>query len=190
MKLTKQARITGIVLVIILFVGLWIGGNYNSLTVSRNEVDNSWAKIETQYQRRLDLIDNVVASVKGAQGQEQKVFGDIAKARSAYNNAGNTSDKAAAASQLETNIAVIPKLQEAYPELKSNEQVTKLIDEVRGTEGQIATARDRYNDTATNYNNNISRFPKNIFANSFGFKKQSLFKADTAAAKAPKVNLQ
>lgn len=187
MKLTKPAKITAIVLAVVVVFGLWIGGNYNSLVTSKNEVDNSWAKVETQYQRRLDLIDNVVQSVKGAQGQEQKVFGDIANARKAYSNANSTSEKAAAASQIESNVAVIPKLQEAYPELKSNDQVTKLVGELQGTENQIASARDKYNDTATNYNNGVTRFPKNMFAGIFGFHKQALFKADQAAATAPKV---
>lgn len=190
MKLSKPAIVTGIVLLFILFTGLWIGGNYNSLVTSRNAVDNSWAKVETQYQRRLDLVDNLVASVKGAQGQEQKVFGDLAKARSAYGSATTTDDKAAAASQIETNIALIPRLQEAYPELKSNETVKSLMAELAGTENGIATKRDAYNDVVTNYNNNIARFPKNIFASTFDFDKRVLFESDEAAATAPKVNLQ
>lgn len=188
MKISKPAIVTGIALLAILFIGLTFSGNYNSLVTGRNAVDNSWAKVETQYQRRMDLIDNVVASAKGAQGNEQKVFGDIAKARSQYNSATTTDGKAQAASTIETNVALIPRLQEAYPELKSNEQISKLITELQGTENDIAATRNAYNDVVTNYNNNITRFPKNIFAGIFNFDQRKLFKSNPTAATAPKVN--
>lgn len=186
--LTMPAFITLIVLSIALLVGLVFAGNYNSLVSSKAEVDNSWAQVETQYQRRLDLVGNLVGSVKGAQGQEQKVFGDIAKARTAYNNASSTSDKAAAASQVETNVALLPRLQEAYPDLKSNTQVQGLMTQLTGTEDAIAKARDNYNNVSKNYNVNIKSFPKVMFANMFGYKDQALFKADASASTAPKVN--
>ena len=189
MKLSKPAIITGVVLLIDMFFGLWFAGNYNNLVSSKAQVDNSWASVEVQYQRRLDLIDNLVSSVKGSQTQEQKVFGDIAKARTAYNSASSTNDKVAAASQIETNVALIPKLQEAYPELKSNVLVQSLMAELSGTENSIATARDGFNKTATNYNVNIARFPKNMFAGWFGYDKQSLFTDTSGASVAPKVNL-
>lgn len=188
MKLTKPAIVTGIVLGVLFLLGAWFVANYNSLVSASNAVDNSWAKVETQYQRRLDLIDNVLQSVKGSQGQEQAVFGKIADARSQYNNASTTEEKAAAASSIETNVAVIPRLQEAYPELKSNEQVTALVNELKTTENGIAEKRDFYNDTVTNYNNNITKFPKSIFAGMYGYEKAKLFKAEVSASKAPKVN--
>jgi LemA protein len=187
-KLTKPAIVTGIVLGVLFLLGAWFVANYNSLVSASNAVDNSWAKVETQYQRRLDLIDNVLQSVKGSQGQEQEVFGKIADARSQYNNASTTEEKAAAASSIETNVAVIPRLQEAYPELKSNEQVTALVNELKTTENGIAEKRDFYNDTVTNYNNNITKFPKSIFAGMYGYEKAKLFKAEVSASKAPKVN--
>lgn len=190
MKLSTPAIVTGVALTTILIFGLWVGGNYNNLVSSKAQVDNSWAKVETQYQRRLDLIDNLVQSVKGAQGQEQKVFGDIAKARTAYNGASSTNDKVAAASQIETNIALLPRLQEAYPELKSNAQVQSLMNDLKGTEDAIVKARDGFNDTATNYNVNIARTDKVLLANLLGFDKQNLFKSDAGAKNAPKVNLQ
>lgn len=188
MKLSKPAIVTAIILGIVAFFGLWFAGNYNGLVSASTAVDNTWAKVESQYQRRLDLIDNVVSSVKGSQGQEQKVFGDIAKARTQYNQAKTSDEKATAASSIETNVALIPRLQEAYPELKSNEQVSKLIGELSGTENGILDVRNRYNDAVTNYNTNIRRFPKNIFAGLFGFEKRNLFQADAGANKAPKVN--
>ena len=189
MQLTKPAITTGIVLGVLLLLGLWLGANYNSLVSSKNSVDNSWAKVETDYQRRLDLIDNYVAVAKSSQVQEQKVFGDIAKARQQYNTAQTTSDKAQAASNIES-INIVPRLQEAYPELKSNATLQNLATEIAGTENSIRDRRNTFNDTATNYNNNVSRFPKNIFAGIFGFHKTALFKAEAGASKAPRINLQ
>lgn len=185
--MSKAAISVGIVLGVLVFIGLWIVGNYNSLVSSRNQVEKSWSMVETQYQRRLDLIDNLVSSVKGAQGQEREVFIKIAEARTKYNSATSDNEKAAAASNLETNIALLPRLQEAYPDLKSNQQVQTLMTDLKGTEDGILKARDQYNTTANNYNTNIERFPKNMFANTFGFEKKTLFKSDEGASKATKV---
>jgi LemA protein len=185
--LSRAAINTLVGLLIVFVLGLWLVGNYNSLVQARNDTTKSWSKVETQYQRRFDLVGNLVESVKGAQGQEAKVFGDIAAARTGYANASNPSDKAKAASAMETNIALIPRLQEAYPELKSNALVASLMTQLTGTEDGILGVRNTYNDTATNYNTNIESFPKSVFASVFGFKEFALFKADTAAAKAPAV---
>lgn len=179
--------ITGAVLLFTWLVAAWAFGNFNSLVTSRAQVDNSWAKVETQYQRRLDLIDNLVASVKGGQKQESEVFGKIADARSRYNSATSADGKVSAANDIETNIALLPRLQEAYPELKSNALVQSLMSDMKGTEDGILSARDNYNNVATNYNINIQRFPKNVFASMFGFSAKTLFKSDSGASKAPKV---
>lgn len=186
--MSKAAITTAFILGFFAIMAMWFSGNYNSLVTSRNQVEKSWSMVETQYQRRLDLIDNLVQSVKGAQKQEQEVFGKIAEARSRYLAASNDNDKAQAASDIETNIALIPRLQEAYPDLKSNAQVTKLMDELKGTEDVIQKARDTYNTTANNYNTGIQRFPKNIFAGMFGFEKKALFKSESGAEKGVKVS--
>jgi LemA protein len=188
MQLSRQAITTAIILGVLAFVGLWFAGNYNSLVHSKNAVDNSWSKVETQYQRRLDTIDNLAVAVKSAQGQESKVFGQIADARANYNKATTTDQKAAAASQIES-INIVPRLQEAYPELKSNAQVQSLMDSLQKQEVDIAGVRNTYNDTVTNYNNNITSFPKNIFAGIFGFDKAQLFKSETGASKGVKLQL-
>lgn len=189
MNISKPAIFTGVLLMVVLILGILVASNYNNLVTSKNAVDNAWAKVETQYQRRLDLIDNLVASTKGAQTQEQKVFLGIADARTAYAKASTTNDKVAAAQQIDTQVALIPRLQEAYPDLKSNQQVQSLMNELTNTENNIASARNTFNDTANNYNNNITRFPKSIFAGWFNFDKQKLFKSDTGASSAPKVSL-
>lgn len=191
MKLSKPAIVTLVVVGFVALIGLWSVGNYNSLVAGSNAVDNSWAHVETQYQRRFDLIGNVVESVKGSQFQEQAVFKSIADGRKQYQAAqasGNENGQAQAASQIETNLALVPRLQEQYPELKSNDQVTRLITELQGTENGIADVRNDYNDTVTNWNTNVTRFPKSIFAGAFDFHKRVLFKADSGASKAPKVD--
>lgn len=188
MQLSRTAITAGIVLTVMLFVGLWVGGNYNSLVSARNQVDKNWSNVETNYQRRFDLIGNLAESVKGSQAQESKVFKDIADARRNYTASGATPDqKAEAASQLETNVAIVPRLQEAYPDLKSNERMQQLMTELTKTEDGVLSARQKYNDTVNNYNTGIQRFPKNIFAGVFNFDPKPLFKADEGAAKAPQI---
>ena len=186
--MTKSSIFVASVLGFFLLIGLWGVGNYNSLVTSRNQVEKSWSLVETQYQRRLDLIDNLVQSVKGGQKQEREVFVKIAEARTRYNSASTDEGKTNAANDIETNIALLPRLQEAYPDLKSNQQVQALMGELKGTEDEILKARDMYNTTTNNYNTNIQRFPKSIFASSFGFEKKTLFKSDSGAEKATKVN--
>lgn len=185
--MSKAAITTAIVLGAFFFIGLWFMGNFNSLVTSKAQVDNAWAKVDTQYQRRLDLIGNLVESVKGSQKQEITVFGKIADARTRYGTAVSTGDKAQAANDVETNIALLPRLQEAYPELKSNALMQSLMSDLKDTEGNILGARDTYNNTVTNFNVGIQRFPKNLFASMFGFEKAKLFKSDSGAEKATKV---
>lgn len=185
--MTTPAIVTASILGFILIISVWFIGNYNSLVGSKNQVDKSWSMVETQYQRRLDLIDNLVSTVKGAQIQEQTVFGDIAQARTQYSGAQNSSDQAAAAGQVESALGRLLVITENYPELKSNESIRALQGELGKTEDGILSARNQYNESATSYNTNIQRFPKNIFASVFGFEKQNLFKSDSGAAKAPEV---
>lgn len=186
-ELSAAATAVLAVLGFVLVIGIWFSSNWNSLVVSKAQVDKSWSMVETQYQRRLDLIDNLVETVKGAQGQEQKVFGELAAARANYAGSRTSSEQAAAAGNMETALARLLVITENYPELRSNENVKALAAELGRTEDGIAAARDAYNTTATNYNVNITRFPKSIFASAFDFKKQELFKAAAGADKAPKV---
>lgn len=188
LKLSKPAIVTGLVFGVILILGLIVGGNYNSLVTAKNSVDNSKAKIDTQLERRYELVDNIVESAKGSQAQESDVFGKIAEARKLGSSSADVGTQATANRTIDTQIALLPRLQENYPELKSNEQVTRLIVELQGTAGQVATARDFYNNTVTNYNTNITSFPKNIFAGIFNFDKAKLFEASKAAGTNPKVD--
>ncbi len=185
--MSKASIFVGGVLLFALFIGMWLVGNYNSLVTAKAQVDKAWAGVETQYQYRFDLIDNLVQSAKGAQKQEIEVFGKIAESRSRLLSAGTTDEKVSAINDMETNIALIPRLQEAYPELKSNNQVKELMDELITTEKDIAVKRTEYNSTATNYNVGVTRFPKSKLASMWGFDKVALFKADSEANKAVKV---
>lgn len=188
MKLSRPAIITGVVLGVMAIMFLWTAGNYNQLVHSRNAVTNSKSKIDTQLTRRYELIDNIVSSVKGSQAQESDVFGKIAAARKIGGSSTNPEQQAEANAQIDTQIALLPRLQEAYPELRSNDQVSKLIAELQGTANSIREARDNYNNTATNYNNNVSSFPKNIFAGMFNFDQAKLFEASSQEKVNPKVD--
>ncbi|SRR6266496_4900103 len=186
-KAIVTVSVLGGVLLVLLIVGAIFAGSYNSLTTSKNGVDQAWSKVETQYQRRLDLIDNLVASVKGSQLQEQKVFGDLAQARSQYAGSRSADDQAKSASSTESALSRLLVITENYPDLKSSANIQSLIGELSKTENGVASARDKYNDTVTRYNIQTQRFPSNLFANMYGFKERTLFKADSGANKVPRV---
>ena len=190
-KLTTPAIVTGVIIAFIAVVGLWGVANYNSLVTAKNAVDNSKSKIDTELTRRYDLVDNIVQSVQGSQAQESDVFGKIAEARKIGSSSADvTSEQSQEANKtIDTQIALLPRLQEAYPELRSNEQVTRLITELQGTNNTIRDTRNTYNDTVTNYNNNITRFPKSVFAGIFGYDKEKLFTATAEERVNPKVEL-
>ncbi len=189
-KLNKGGVIALVVAGFIALLALWAVANFNSLTVARNDVEKSKSKIDTELTRRYDLVDNIVQSVQGSQAQEADVFGKIAEARKVGGSTDSTSEQGQQANQtLDQQIAFLPRLQEAYPELRSNDQVTRLITELQGTNNTIRDARNNYNDTVTNYNNNVSRFPKVVFANMYGFEKAKLFEATAEERRNTKVEL-
>lgn len=178
------------------------GCGYNTLTTKQQNVKGKWANIETQLQRRADLINNLVESAKLAGIQEQEVFGRIADARSRLLNAtsqapqGEGGDKSPeqkqavidAANSFGGTVGRLLVLQENYPQLKSNENFLKLQDEVAGTENRIATARKDYNDATQDYNTTRARFPTVISAKLFGFKEEPYFRAEEGASQPPTIN--
>ena len=174
--------------VLILIVGVfWVVGFYNNLVTKTQGVDNQWAQVETQYQRRLDLIPNLVNSVKGIFEQEQKVFGEIAEARTRYSGAATVDEKAAAAGGLESALGRLLVIVENYPELKSNEAVQQLMDDLAGTENRISVERRRFNDLVKDYNTTIKKVPANLIAPIFGFTERAYFQAAEGAEEAPEV---
>jgi LemA protein len=185
----KGLIVTGVLVLLLVVIGAALGGYYNSFVTKSKAVDNQWAQVETQYQRRFDLIPNLVAATKGTLKQEQKVFGEIAQARTHYSGAQSATEKVKAANQVESALGRLLVIMENYPQLKSNETVQQLMAQLEGTENRISVERRRYNDVVTDYNTSISRVPGVFFSGMFGFNEKPLFKSAAGAEKAPKVDL-
>ncbi len=172
-------------------LGSWVLGTYNGFVTNSAAVDTQWAQVETQYQRRYDLIPGLVGATRGFLKQEQKVFGDIAEARTHYaNSAPGSSERVAATNQVEGALSRLLVVMENYPVLQSNETVRDLMTELAGTENRISVARQRYNEQVQGYNVSLKTFPASIVANFAGFKEKTFFKSDDAAKTAPTVNLE
>lgn len=189
--MNKTYTIIGGIVGFLVLIGLFIGGSYNSLVSAQTKVEQAQSKIETTLQRRYDLIPNVVNSVKGYMKHESDIFEHIADARAKIgSNTATKAEKEQAQGELDSAISRLLVVQENYPQLKADTQVQNLITELEGTENRIFVARNDYNEVATKYNNKIRRFPSNIMANMFGFKKVELVKADEKAkTTVPSVNL-
>lgn len=196
----------GIGIVVVLLVVLLGGGcsTYNGLVTLEQEVDAAWAKVEVQYQRRLDLIPNLVETVKGYASHESETLESVTRARAGLTDAYNTADSLkntatvaggeafdsynAAQSSLNRALSIyVNAVKEAYPDLKANENFMSLQTQLEGTENRIATERGRYTDVVKQYNVSIRRFPRNIIAGLFGFSAKPQFQAEEAAQSAPKV---
>ncbi len=198
----KALVILGIVILLALIVGGVAISTYNALVTKRQNVNAQWSQVENQMQRRADLIPNIVATVKGIAGLEERVFTRIAEARSQLlstmqNPNSTTEDKINANSNLDQALrdggllgtgGRFLAITENYPQLKSNESFLKLQDELAGTENRLATTRRDYTLAAQDYNTTRSRFPTVLVAGLMGFKEQPYFKADEGARQAPKVD--
>jgi len=181
-----------VVAVVLLATGGCLVGNYNRLVTSKEAVDQRWAQVDNQLQRRNDLIGNLVESVKGTALQEQQVFGDIAAARAQMAGAHTPAERTAAAQQMDqalggSALSRLLVVVENYPQLKSNEAFLQLMDELAGTENRLATERMRYNQEVQGYNVRVKRFPTNLFAAAFNFKDAPYYQIPEAARVAPKV---
>lgn len=161
---------------------------YNKLVSVSEAVDTQWAQVEAQYQRRLDLIPNLVNSVKGAMKQEEAVFGALADARTRYAGASSVDEKAQAASEIESSFARLLVVIESYPELKSVNSVQTLMSQIEGTENRISVERGRYNDSVRTYNLVAKRFPSSVVASAFGYETKAYFQAAAGSETAPNVN--
>ena len=174
------------ILVGILLLAL-IGG-YNALVVLRNKVRNAWARIDVALKRRCDLIPNLVETVKGYAAHEKDTLERVIAARNQSVSAKGPKQQAAAENMLTGALKSIFALAEAYPDLKANTSFLELQGELTGTEDQIASVRQLYNDTATRYNTKVERFPMVLIAGMFGFRREELFElTDAAEREAPKV---
>ncbi len=184
MKLKPIHWILGILAAIILVAV----GYYNSFTTKSNAIEGQWKQVEVQYQRRVDLVPNLVASVKGLQKQEQKIFSDVENSRLAYTQAQNPDQKVAAANQLEGSLGRLIAIFENYPQIKSDQAVLALMDELSGTENRISVERRRYNDLVQSYNTSVGVLPGSIFASILGFHSKQYFNAAPGSENAPKVS--
>ncbi len=181
----------GCLVVLILFVvivGLWVKGMYNGLVSLDEDVNNKWAQVDNQLQRRYDLIPNLVETVKGFAAQEKEVLTEVTRARASVGGAQTPSQKIEANNQLSSALSRLLVVVERYPELKSNQNFLRLQDELAGTENRIAVERKRYNDSVTAFNRKIRTFPTNFIAGMLGFEKRAYFEVPEEAREAPKVD--
>ena len=197
-KLPKWAIAVIIVLVCLLSIASCYKKTYNSLVSADENVEASWAEVQNQYQRRLDLIPNLVSTVKAAAKHENDVFTQVAEARSKAGGQINVSDEILndpeafaryqqIQDQLGSSLQRLLAVSENYPELKANENFISLQDQLEGSENRITVARQRFNENAKIYNKIVRAFPTNIIANMSGFEKKSYFTASSQAQTAPKV---
>ena len=193
MKKNKGLIIT---VMVIALVAIWGISSYNGLVSMDENVSNSWANVETQYQRRSDLIPNLVNTVKGYAKHESQTLEAVMAARSQATQVkidpSNCTPQQLAAYQkaqgdVTTALGKLLAITENYPDLKANQNFLELQSQLEGTENRINVARKDFNDTAKKYNTSLRRFPRNIIASMFGFEKRNYFEAEAGAEKAPKV---
>lgn len=181
---------------VLAIIALWAVNAYNAFVAAEEEVESAWAQVENQYQRRADLVPNLVATVKGYAAHEQQTLEGVVEARTkatriTIDPAHATPEQLAAfqsaQGELSQALGRLLAVAENYPDLKANENFRDLQAQLEGTENRIAVARQLFNETAKSYNKTIRRFPNNILAGMFGFEKKPYFEAEEGAAKAPKV---
>jgi LemA protein len=178
-----------IIIAIIVIVALYLTFAYNSLVRMRNSVENAWRQIDVQLKRRHDLIPNLVDSVKGYMQFERDTLTQVIEARNRAVAAPNQEARVQAENQLSAGLGRLFALMENYPQLKSDENVLRLQEQLTTTENQIAFARQAYNDAVLELNNRIETFPANIVANQFGFHPADYFQAPVEEQAVPKVDL-
>ncbi|MDQ1374206.1 MAG: LemA protein [Actinomycetota bacterium] len=167
-----------VVLGVVVLVVLYGIVQYNGLVRRRNRIESAWSQIDVQLQRRYDLIPNLVETVKGYATHEKGVFESVTQARANAMNAQGPAQQAQAENAITGALKSLFAVAEAYPDLKANQNFLALQEELSGTEGKIAYARQFYNDTVQGYNTKIQTFPSNLVAGPFGFKEREYFEAD------------
>lgn len=186
---TKKTIALIILVIAILTIIFWIWGTYNSLITKDQSVQSQWANVETQYQRRIDLIPNLVNSVKGYMNFESDLLSNITKLRSQWTSAATVDDRIQYQTQLDTALSRLLLVYENYPELKSNQLVAQLMDELAGTENRISVERSRYNDKVREFNTAIKVFPGNVIAGWFSFNEKKYYQSTEGADVVPVVNI-
>jgi len=182
---------TWVVIGIVVLIVLWLVLTYNGLVTARNRTQEAWSEIDVELKRRHDLIPNLVNAVKGYMGFEQKVLTDVTNARAAAVSAGSQgpAQQAAAENALTGTLRSLFAVVENYPELKANQNVLELQEQLTTTENQISFSRQHYNATVLDYNTNIQTFPSVLIAGVLGFTKRDFFDAEPEAEAVPNVDL-
>lgn len=178
------------VVIILVVLAIIFVPSYNKFINLEEDVDQANAQVDNQLQRRLDLIPNLVNTVKGYASHENEVLTDIAEARSRLAGANSRDEEVAADNELSGALSRLLVVVENYPELKADRQFTQLMDELAGTENRLTVARMDYNNVVSSYNRQVKRFPGKLVASIFGFDEKEYFKADPAATEAPKVDFE
>lgn len=179
--------VLGVILGVIIVVIAFFAGGYNSLVAKQTSVMQKAADIDTQLQRRADLIPNLVNTVKGFTDHENEVFSEVTEAREHLMSAGSMAEKSEADQEVTAALNKLIAIAESYPELKSDTVYVDLMDELAGTENRISYARQEYNAAVTDYNTAIRTFPGVFFSNMFGFEKEDLFESKEGADEVPEV---
>ena len=183
-------------IIVVVLLGLWVMSSYNGIVTKEESVNESWAKVESAYQRRSDLIGNLVNTVKGAADFEKSTLEAVINARSKATSvtidpSNITPEQLAQFNQAQSGLSgALSRLLltvERYPELKANQNFLELQSQLEGTENRINVARDRFNETVKPYNKHIRTFPNNLLAGVFGFEKKAYFEAEEGSDKAPDV---
>ncbi len=183
--------IVGIIVGIIVLLGLWLLGGYNRMITADENVDTAWRQVETQYQRRMDLVPNLVSTVRGAASFEQETLTAVTEARTRWLNASagdNRDAQIASAQQFDSALSRLLVTVEAYPQLRATQAFQDLMTQLEGTENRIAVARRDYNEEVRRYNLIVRRFPGNVLAGLFGYEAQTGFQSQPGAEEAPAVN--
>ena len=188
--MSKGLKIGIIIGVIVLVLGIFIGGTYNSLVSIREDVNSKYSDISVQLERRADLIPNLVSTVKGYAAHETEVINSITTSREKLLNADNAEEMADANQELSNAINNLLVIVENYPDLKANTNFIQLQDELAGTENRISVARNDYNAAVKDYNKTIKSFPKNILAGMFDFEEKEYFEAKESSNEVPEVSFE
>ena len=183
----KNSKIGLIIIAVIAVIAIILIGGYNSIISASEEVENKFSTIDTQLQRRADLIPNLVNTVKGYANQEKEIINTVTTAREKLVGANSVTAKAEADQELTNALSRLLVVVENYPELKSSQNFIQLSDELAGTENRIATARRVYNEAVKTYNLKIKKFPSNVMANMFGFGEKQYFEASEESKNVPNV---
>lgn len=188
-----------VVVGVFVITGMWLSGQYNGMVTADESVTNSWAQVENVYQRRADLIPNLVKTVEGAANFEKSTLKEVIAARASATsvkidptnlNASNVAAFQKAQDGLSSALSKLMVVVERYPELKANQNFLELQAQLEGTENRIAVERNKFNDEVKIYNTMIRRFPRNTMAGMFGFEKKGYFEAQAGAEKAPGVSFE